>query len=164
MTSDELRALQAPLKARFKEDPAAAKYTLSAKGKLSDGITCIVEISSGTAGLHPACGGDGTKACSGDMLLQSLVGCAGVTMSSVATAIGIADLKGTITAEGDLDFRGTLGVSKEAAIGFTEIRLLFDLDTSATDEQVKKLVDLTERYCVVYQTLRTPPKLIAKRT
>jgi uncharacterized OsmC-like protein len=161
MKADDLRALQAPLKAKYKEDPNAAKATLSARGVLGADVTCKVETSPAIAGLHPLTGGDGTKACSGDMLLQALVACSGVTLGSIATAMSIPIRAGTIVAEGDLDFRGTLGVSKEAPVGFTDVRLRFELDTDATKEQLQKLLELTERYCVVYQTLRIPPKLSA---
>jgi uncharacterized OsmC-like protein len=154
MQADELRAVQAPLKERYREDPDAAVVTLSASGTLGDGVTCSVETGRAlaVAGLHPATGGDGTALCSGDMLLEALVACAGVTMRAVATSLGIA-VDGTATAEGELDFRGTLGVDREAAVGFRSIRLRFDLDTDADQEQVDKLVGLTERYCVVLQSL-----------
>jgi uncharacterized OsmC-like protein len=157
MNGDELRALQAPLKDRYREDPAAAVLTLSSTGALGDeNITC--KVSTGRAlveaGLHPATGGDGTAACSGDMLLDALVACAGVTLKAVSTALGISLRGGNVTAKGDLDFRGTLGVAKDAPVGFTSIRLHFDLDTDASAEQIAKLISLTERYCVVYQTLR----------
>ncbi|HEX6979870.1 MAG TPA: OsmC family protein [Alphaproteobacteria bacterium] len=160
MKADELRALQAPLKAKYKEDPNAAIVTLRAKGTLDDaGIACKVDTGRALieAGLHPATGGTGLQACSGDMLLEALVACAGVTLRAVATALGITVRNGTVSAEGDLDFRGTLGVSKEAPVGFKNIRLRFDLDTDATPEQIESLLKLTERYCVVYQTLRQPP-------
>ncbi len=160
MKAEELRALQAPLKAKYKEDPNAAIVTLRAKGTLDDaGIACKVETGRALieAGLHPATGGTGLQACSGDMLLEALVACAGVTLRAVATALGINVRSGTVNAEGDLDFRGTLGVSKEAPVGFKNIRLRFDLDTDATPEQIESLLKLTERYCVVYQTLRQPP-------
>ncbi len=161
MTADDLRALQAPLKARYRDEPAAAKVTLKARGRLgNEAITCTVETGSGqvVAGLHPAAGGDGQLACSGDMLLDALVACAGVTLKAVATALGVPVRGGTVSAEGDLDFRGTLGVAKDVPVGFADIRLAFDLDTDAAPEQVAKLVQLTERYCVVYQTLRAPPR------
>ena len=162
MNSDELRALQAPLKARYKDEPAAALVTLKASGRLGDErIACSVETGKALAeaGLHPASGGDGLLLCSGDMLLEALVACAGVTLKAVATAIGIPIRAGTVRAEGDLDFRGTLGVNKEAPVGFAAIRLDFDLDTDASKEQLDKLVSLTERYCVVYQTLRSAPPI-----
>ena len=155
MKSEELKNLQAPLKEKYKEQPASAIVTLRAEGKLGEGISCKVETGRALAeaGLHPATGGDGMLACSGDMLLEALVACAGVTLNAVATAIGVEIKKGIIKAEGDLDFRGTLGVSKEAPVGFKTIRLYFMLDTAATPEEVQSLAKLTERYCVVYQTL-----------
>ena len=164
MTADELRALQAPVKARYKDDPAAAMLVLKASGKLQgENLICRVLTDLGPidAGLHPATGGDGLSACSGDMLLQSLVACAGVTLQAVACAMSIPLRGGTVSAEGDLDFRGTLGVSKEVPIGFKAIRLTFDLDTDATAEQLATLMKLTERYCVIYQTLKTPPAITA---
>jgi uncharacterized OsmC-like protein len=158
----DLRALQAPLKERYRETPDAALITLRAHGRLGDeGLTCKVETGRALveAGLHPATGGDGLSACSGDMLLEALVACAGVTLRAVATALEI-DLKGgTVSAEGDLDFRGTLGVSKEAPVGFRDIRLSFELQTDAPADKLESLVKLTERYCVVYQTLRAPARL-----
>lgn len=164
MNADELRALQAPIKARYRDEPAAAQATLRAEGTL-DGpdLTCRVATGRGVAeaGLHPLAGGDGLALCSGDMLLESLVACAGVTLRAVATAMGIEIRGGTVRAEGELDFRGTLGVSKEVPVGFSSIRLAFDLDTPATPEQTATLVRLTERYCVIFQTLRTPPALSA---
>jgi uncharacterized OsmC-like protein len=162
MTADELRALQAPIKTRFREEPGAAQLTLHAKGTLGrEAITCNVETGKKMveAGLHPATGGDGLAVCSGDMLLEALVGCAGVTLRAVATALDIHIQGGHVTAEGDLDFRGTLGVSKEAPVGFKNIRLHFDLDTDASADQVATLLKLTERYCVVYQTLQRPAGL-----
>ncbi len=162
MDADELRALQAPLKSRYRDQPDAAVITLKATGTLGDeGITCSVETGRALieAGLHPATGGDGLSACSGDMLLESLVACAGVTLRAVATAIGVPVAGGTVRAEGDLDFRGTLGVDKEAPVGFKSIRLGFDLDSDATPEQLETLIRLTERYCVVYQTLRAAPDI-----
>ena len=160
MKAEELRAIQAPLKERYKEQPAAALVTLKAQGRLGEGITCKVETGKAlaAAGLHPATGGDGFAACSGDMLLEALVACAGVTLNAVATAIGVELRDGIVKAEGDLDFRGTLGVSKEALVGFQKIRLKFELDTDASEEQLATLIRLTERYCVVYQTLRQPPE------
>jgi uncharacterized OsmC-like protein len=166
--AEELRALQGPVKARYKEDPAAARITLRARGTLDgEGVTCKVETARAavTAGLHPATGGDGLAACSGDMLLEALAACAGVTLRAVATALDIPVEGGSVTAEGDLDFRGTLGVSKEAPVGFQAVRLTFDLDTDATAEQLATLVRLTERYCVIYQTLQKPPALsVSTRT
>ena len=162
MKSSELRELQAPLKGRYRAEPAAALVTLRAHGRLGDdGLTCKVETGRALveAGLHPAAGGDGLSACSGDMLLEALVACAGVTLRSVATALEIELRGGTVSAEGDLDFRGTLGVSREAPVGFRDIRLRFDLDTDAPAEKLESLIKLTERYCVVYQTLKTPAKL-----
>ncbi len=160
MNAEQLRALQAPLKARYREDPAAAVVTLKADGTLgAEGITCSVATGKALveAGLHPATGGDGLSACSGDMLLEALVACAGVTLRAVATALGVPVAGGTVHAAGDLDFRGTLGVEKETPVGFKDIRLRFDLDSDATPEQLETLIKLTERYCVVYQTLRAPP-------
>src|SRR6267154_4503658 len=162
MDSARLRELQAPLKARYREDADAALVTLRAEGSLdADGIACRVETSRALveAGLHPATGGNGLQACSGDMLLEALVACAGVTLGAVATALGIQLRDATVRAEGDLDFRGTLGVSKDVPVGFQQIRLQFDLDTDATEEQLATLLRLTERYCVVYQTLSQPAKI-----
>jgi uncharacterized OsmC-like protein len=158
MDADQLKSVQAPLKDKYRQDPKAALITLRAEGRAS-GLTCKVETGKALveAGLHPATGGDGTAACSGDMLLEALVACAGVTLRAVATAIGVELRDAKISAEGDLDFRGTLGVSKEVPVGFAGIRLTFDLDTAATDEQVATLLKLTERYCVVLQTLRSAP-------
>jgi len=156
MTADELRSLQAPFKKRFKEDPASAQLTLRARGSLDGpGLTCKIETgkTAVVAGLHPATGGDGTAACSADMLLEALAGCAGVTLRAVATAMNIPVRGGSVIAEGDLDFRGTLGVSKEAPVGFKSIQLRFELDTGASPDQLQTLLRLTERYCVVYQTL-----------
>jgi uncharacterized OsmC-like protein len=165
MDRDELKAVQAPIKQRYRDEPEAAMITLHAEGTLGEGVSCSVQTGQALveAGLHPATGGDGSFACSGDMLLQALAACAGVTMRSVATSLGLT-VSGTVRAEGDLDFRGTLGVDKEAPVGFRDIRLSFDLDTEATDatqEQLDTLLRLTERYCVVLQTLTTPPKLDA---
>ncbi len=159
MKAEELRALQAPIKARYKDDPATASLTLAAEGRLGEGVTCSVRTSKALveAGLHPATGGDGSGACSGDMLLEALVACAGVTLRAVATAMDIGIRDGRVRAEGDLDFRGTLGVDKEAPVGFSRIRLSFDLDTDAAQDVIDRLVRLTERYCVVYQTLRNSP-------
>ena len=165
MKADALRELQGPLKDRYRESPQAALLTLKAQGRIGEGITCNVETGRALveAGLHPATGGDGLTACSGDMLLQALAACAGVTMSAVATAIGVEIRKGTVHAEGDLDFRGTLGVSKEVPVGFQRIRLRFDLETDASEEQLSSLVRLTERYCVILQTLRRPPDIDVSR-
>jgi uncharacterized OsmC-like protein len=161
MNAEQLKALQAPLKEQYKTDPGAAMITLRAKGRATDGVACKVETGRALveAGLHPATGGDGTFACSGDMLLEALVACAGVTLRAVATSIGVDLRDATVTAEGDLDFRGTLGVSKETPVGFQRIRLNFALTTAATDEQLATLIRLTERYCVVYQTLRRTPEI-----
>jgi uncharacterized OsmC-like protein len=161
INAEELRSLQAPVKERYREDPGTASITLRAEGRLGDGLTCSVDTGKALveAGLHPATGGDGLSACSGDMLLQALVACAGVTMSAVATALGIHLRDATVRAEGDLDFRGTLGVSKEVPVGFQRIRLQFDLDTDAAEEQLATLLRLTERYCVVYQTLNSRPEI-----
>jgi uncharacterized OsmC-like protein len=158
---DALRTLQEPLKARYRDDPGAATITLKATGSLDDGISCNVETGRALAqaGLHPAAGGDGTQLCSGDMLLEALVACAGVTLKAVATSLELTIDDGTITAEGDLDFRGTLGVDKQAPVGFKSIRLSFDLQSDATDEQLATLKRLTERYCVVLQTLAASPML-----
>ena len=156
MKMEELRAIQAPLKERYKADPDAALITLKAEGRLGAGITCNVQTGKAlvAAGLHPATGGNGLSACSGDMLLEALVACAGVTLNAVATAIGVVVRSGAVRAEGDLDFRGTLGVAKDAPVGFQRIRLHFDLDTDASEDQLITLLRLTERYCVVFQTLR----------
>jgi len=161
MNADDLRALQAPLKQKYKEDANAAVVTLRASGDANEGIACKVETGRALveAGLHPATGGDGTQVCSGDMLLEALVACAGVTLRAVATAIGVDLRRARVTAEGDLDFRGTLGVSKDAPVGFRAIRLRFDLDTDATEEQRATLLKLTERYCVVLQTLKQSPPM-----
>jgi uncharacterized OsmC-like protein len=157
----ELKSLQAPLKARYREQPHTALVTLRARGRVGKNITCKIESGKAQleAGLHPATGGDGTTACSADMLLEALVACAGVTLSAVATALGIGLRVATVPAEGDLDFRGTLGVSKDVPVGFERIRVHFDLDTDASDEQISTLLRLTERYCVIYQTLTNPPKI-----
>jgi uncharacterized OsmC-like protein len=165
MDAAALRAMQAPIKERYKSDPDAALITLKAKGSLDDtSIACKVETGRAlaTAGLHPATGGSGMELCSGDMLLEALVACAGVTVKAVSTAIGLNVKAGTVSAEGDLDFRGTLGVAKDAPVGFREIRLAFALDTDATQEQLDQLLKLTERYCVVYQTIaKGPPVAIS---
>jgi uncharacterized OsmC-like protein len=161
MNTEDLRSLQAPLKQRYKEDPGAALITLKAHGRLGEGVTCSVQTGRAlvAAGLHPATGGNGLSACSGDMLLEALVACAGVTLNAVATATGIVVRGGSVRAEGDLDFRGTLGVAKDAPVGFQRIRLHLDLDTDASEDQLSTLLRLTERYCVVYQTLRQPPEM-----
>jgi uncharacterized OsmC-like protein len=161
MNADALRALQAPLKDRYRQQPQAAFITLSAEGRLGEGVSCSVQTGQALvkAGLHPASGGDGLSACSGDMLLQALVACAGVTLNAVATALGIPVRDATLRAEGDLDFRGTLGVAKDAPVGFSAVRLAISLDTDASAEQVQTLLRLTERYCVIYQTLARPPAL-----
>lgn len=163
MDAEELRALQAPLKARYRENPASARITLSARGTLGgSSLSCRIEtgkIAPVEAGLHPATGGSGREACSGDMLLEALAACAGVTLQAVATAMGIRIRGGTVAVEGDVDFRGTLGVAKEVPVGFTDIRLHFDLDTDAGPEQLANLFKLTERYCVNFQTLAHPPRL-----
>jgi uncharacterized OsmC-like protein len=155
MKATELKTLQAPLKEKYREQPESAVITLKAQGKIGEGISCKVETGRAIveAGLHPATGGSGMLACSGDMLLEALVACAGVTLQAITTAIGVEIRSGTVKAEGDLDFKGTLGVSKEAPVGFKRIRLEFDLHSDATDEQMASIKKLTERYCVVYQTL-----------
>ena len=160
MQADELRASQAPLKERYRETPDAARITLRAQGRIGEGVSCRLETGKArvVAGLHPATGGSGLGACSGDMLLEALVACAGVTLNAVATALGIVLRDATLLAEGDLDFRGTLGVAKDVPVGFQTIRLQFTLDTDASEEQCDTLLRLTERYCVVYQTLRSPPQ------
>jgi uncharacterized OsmC-like protein len=162
MDAPALRALQAPLKERYKSDPKAAVITLKARGRLDDvHIACKVETGRAlaVAGLHPATGGSGLELCSGDMLLEALVACAGVTLKAVATAIEVPLKSGTVSAEGDLDFRGTLGVAKEAPVGFARIRLRFDVESDAPQEKLDQLLKLTERYCVVYQTLKSGPPL-----
>jgi uncharacterized OsmC-like protein len=159
MDAQELRAIQTPLKERYRDQPAAALVTLRARGRLGEAsVSCRVETGKALveAGLHPATGGDGRAACSGDLLLEALVACAGVTLKAVATALAIPLVGATVSAEGDLDFRGTLGVAKDVPVGFQSIRLRFDLDTDATPEQLDSLLRLTERYCVVYQTLKQP--------
>jgi uncharacterized OsmC-like protein len=167
MNSHELRALQAPLKERYRQDESAARVTLRARARLGDEkVACSLETGKALveAGLHPATGGDGVLACSGDMLLEALAACAGVTLRAVATALDIPVEGGSVHAEGDLDFRGTLGVSKDAPVGFREIRLRFELASDAAEEQLAKLISLTERYCVVYQTLRHPPAIHVSRS
>lgn len=165
MNADELRSIQAPLKDQYRQTPDAALVTLKAQGRLGEGISCKIETGKAlvVAGLHPATGGTGFGACSGDMLLEALVACAGVTLNAVATALGIELRDALLQAEGDLDFRGTLGVSKEVPVGFQNIRLKFTLDTDASDEQLATLLRLTERYCVVYQTLIHPPAMTVTR-
>jgi uncharacterized OsmC-like protein len=160
MRAEELRALQAPLKERYREDPDAAVVALSASGDLGEGISCSVRTGAAlaAAGLHPATGGDGSLLCSGDMLLEALVACAGVTLRAVSTSLGVAVEGGTVSAEGDLDFRGTLGVSKDAPVGFSAIRLHFDLVSDASTEDLETVLRFTERYCVVLQTLRGSPE------
>lgn len=163
MDSKELRALQHPLKEEYKNNPQKAELVLHAEGKLGKDISCEVETDAGVAeaGLHPATGGDGSQACSGDMLLEALVACAGVTLKSVATAMDITVYDGTVKAEGLLDFRGTLGISREVPVGFKSINLTFDLDTDADPKKIEKLIELTERYCVIYQTLKNSPEMSA---
>jgi uncharacterized OsmC-like protein len=158
---DQLRSLQTPLKERYREQPEAAMVTLSATGELGDGVSCSVQTGRALAeaGLHPATGGDGSLLCSGDMLLEALVACAGVTLRAVSTSLGLSVSAGRVRAEGDLDFRGTLGVDRDAPVGFSAIRLSFELETDADDEQLATLQKLTERYCVVYQTLAATPEL-----
>ena len=163
MDQAQLRAIQGPLKERYENEPESALVTLRASGELGDGVSCSVSTGRALAeaGLHPASGGDGSQLCSGDMLLEALVACAGVTLKAVATALAIPLRDASVTAEGDLDFRGTLGVAKDAPVGFRAIRLRFDLDTDAPEEQRKKLIELTERYCVVLQTIRNAPPVVA---
>jgi uncharacterized OsmC-like protein len=159
MRADELKGLQAPFKQRYRDEPEAAVITLAAEGAIGEGVTCSVQTAKALveAGLHPATGGSGASACSGDMLLEALAACAGVTLNAVATALEIPLRSGRVRAEGDLDFRGTLGVAKDAPVGFKDLRLSFELESDATEEQLATLIKLTERYCVVYQTLRNPP-------
>ena len=163
MKATELKETQAPIKAKYRENPESAVITLKAEGSIGEGVTCSVQTSKAMieAGLHPATGGSGMHACSGDMLLEALVACAGVTLNAVATALELPIKDAKIRAEGDLDFRGTLGVDKEAPVGFRDIRLSFDVQGDMTDEQRATLLKLTERYCVVYQTLKSPPKFTA---
>jgi uncharacterized OsmC-like protein len=165
MDPGQLKATQGPLKEKYRVDPGSALITLRAQGRAS-GLSCKVETGKALveAGLHPATGGDGTAACSGDMLLEALVACAGVTLRAVATSIGIDVRDAKVTAEGDLDFRGTLGVAKDAPVGFRDIRLRFDVETTASEEQLATLLKLTERYCVVLQTLRSAPPITARMT
>ncbi len=166
MDQAELKSIQAPLKERYREEPGAALVTLSATGTLGAGVSCSVQTGRALheAGLHPASGGDGTLLCSGDMLLEALVACAGVTMRAIATSLGIAVREGTVRAEGDLDFRGTLAVDREAPVGFESIRLFFEVDTDADEEELATLMKLTERYCVVLQTLVRGPAVSAELT
>jgi uncharacterized OsmC-like protein len=161
LPSNQIRSLQAPIKERYRESPAAAIVTLTASGRVGEGVSCSVQTGKALveAGLHPATGGSGLQACSGDMLLEALVACAGVTLNAVASALDIPLRDATIRAEGDLDFRGTLGVVKDAPVGFTAIRLFFQIDSDASAEQLDKLIALTERYCVIFQTLAKPPQL-----
>src|SRR5881394_4321219 len=165
MDAAELRAMQAPIKERYKSDPSAAVITLKAKGSIdNEGIACKVETGRAlaVAGLHPATGGSGLELCSGDMLLEALVACAGVTLKAVSTALGIPLKSGNVSAEGDLDFRGMLGVAKDAPVGFAQIRLRFDVDTDAAQDKLDQLLKLTERYCVVYQTIKSGPPVEVK--
>ena len=166
MDASVLRELQAPLKQRYRDEPEAAIVTLKAAGEVGEGVSCKVATGAALveAGLHPATGGSGLQACSGDMLLEALVACAGVTLNAVATALEIPLRSGKVRAEGDLDFRGTLGVAKDAPVGFRGIRLRFELDTEASEEQLATLLKLTERYCVVYQTLRQAPSIDVRLT
>ncbi len=166
MDAAELKELQTPIKARYRDDPDAAVITLKAQGAIGEGVTCSVETGRALveAGLHPATGGSGLHACSGDMLLEALVACAGVTLNAVATALELDVKDARITAEGDLDFKGTLGIDKQAPVGFRDIRLSFDIDGELTDEQLATLMKLTERYCVVYQTLRSAPPIDVRAT
>jgi uncharacterized OsmC-like protein len=163
MEREQLQAIQTPLKERYREDPDTAVITLSAEGELGEGVSCSVNTGRtiAEAGLHPASGGDGSQLCSGDMLLEALAACAGVTLRAVATSLGIEVRSGTVRADGDLDFRGTLAVDRDAPVGFRSIRLAFELDTDADPEQLQTLLKLTERYCVVLQTISTPPELSA---
>ncbi len=164
MDKTALKAIQAPLKQRYEEEPEAALVTLKADGELGEGVTCSVDTGRAIAeaGLHPASGGDGSLLCSGDMLLEALVACAGVTLRAVATSLGIEVRAGKVLAEGDLDFRGTLAVGREAQVGFRAIRIAFELESDAAEEELATLLKLTERYCVVFQTLATPPELSAE--
>jgi uncharacterized OsmC-like protein len=165
MDAEQLRSIQAPLKARYRETPDDALITLRARGRLGEGVSCNIETGKAlvSAGLHPATGGSGQSACSGDMLLEALVACAGVTLNAVATSLGIALRDAALEAEGDLDFRGTLGLAKEVPVGFQRIRLRITVDSDASDDQLATLLRLTERYCVVYQTLAQPPTLEVMR-
>ncbi len=165
MDAAALKELQSPFKQRYQDEPEAAVITLKAEGEIGEGVTCSVKTAKALveAGLHPATGGSGLHACSGDMLLEALAACAGVTLNAVATALEIPLRSGRVRVEGDLDFRGTLGVARDAPVGFKDIRLRFELDTDASEEQLATLMKLTERYCVVYQTLRTPPAVHLSR-
>lgn len=165
MKTEELRSIQAPIKERYKDQPDTALITLRAHGRLGEGVTCNVQTGKAlvAAGLHPATGGNGLSACSGDMLLEALVACAGVTLNAVATAIGVVIRSGVVRAEGDLDFRGTLGIAKSVPVGFQRIRLCFELETDATEDELSTLIRLTERYCVVYQTLSQLPAITVSR-
>jgi len=162
MDAAELKQMQAPIKARYRENPEAAVVTLKAEGAIGEGLSCSVQTGRALveAGLHPATGGSGLQACSGDMLLEALVACAGVTLNAVATALGLTIRDAKVRAEGDLDFRGTLGIDKEAPVGFRDIRLSFDIDGDLSEEQLASLLKLTERYCVVYQTLKAAPPIV----
>ena len=164
MNAEQLKAMQVPIKAKYRENPTAAVVTLRAQGRIGEGIACRVETGKALveAGLHPATGGSGTQACSGDMLLEALVACAGVTLKAVATALAIPLRDASVTAEGDLDFRGTLGVAKDAPVGFAQIRLRFDVATEAPQDKLDQLLKLTERYCVVYQTIAKGPPVDIK--
>ncbi len=166
MKAEQLKSIQAPLKQQYKDQPDTAIITLNATGKIGEGVTCKVDTGKliAEAGLHPATGGDGSSLCSGDMLLEALVACAGVTLSAVATAIGVELRGATVKAEGDLDFRGTLAVSKDAPVGFKSLRLRFEMDTDASSEQIESLINLTERYCVVYQSLVNTPVITIEKT
>lgn len=166
MDASELKALQAPLKGRYREDPEAAVITLSAEGAIGEGVTCSVDTGRALveAGLHPATGGSGLQACSGDMLLEALVACAGVTLNAVATALGLTVRDAKVKAEGDLDFKGTLGVDKESSVGFREIRLSFEIDGDLSEDEQATLLKLTERYCVVYQTITSAPPVAVTAT
>ena len=161
MDADALRALQAPIKQKYRDTPDSAVITLKAEGQIGEGLSCSVQTSKALveAGLHPATGGSGVQACSGDMLLEALVACAGVTLNAVSTALGLKVRGATVKAEGDLDFRGTLGVAKDAPVGFRDIRLTFEVDGDLTEEERASLLKLTERYCVVYQTLKSSPPI-----
>jgi len=166
MDATELKTIQAPIKAQYRNDPNAAVITLKAEGRLGEGVTCSVDTGRALveAGLHPATGGTGLHACSGDMLLEALVACAGVTLNAVATALELTVRDARVSAEGDLDVKGTLGVDKKASVGFRDIRLAFDIDGDLSDEQLTTLIGLTERYCVVYQTLKAAPPIAVKTT
>jgi len=165
MNKEELKGIQAPLKQKYRGEPEAALITLKAQGRIGKGVTCKIETGKALAeaGLHPATGGNGMSVCSGDMLLEALTACAGVTMNAVATSIGVNLDEGIVIAEGDIDFSGTLGVSKEVPVGFQKIRLKFDLRTNASNEQIESLIKLTERYCVVLQTLKKMPEITVNK-